>query len=98
MSKSVDMGMLTIPESGLTLVGPSGSNAADTSGKTAGPPVQVMRLDLPPDVLKDLLRSCVSDKKRIHIAFGRTVVSRSIMSIMQLTANRSSCKDTVLRQ
>lgn len=81
------MGMLTIPEGGLTLVGSPGSNVADASCKTTGPPVQVMRLDLAPGVVKELLHSSGNDKKRMHISFGRVVVRLSGIPIVQLTAD-----------
>lgn len=98
MSKSVDMGTLTVPASGVTLIGSSASDAANHSLKIAGQPVQVMRLDLAPGVLTDILKSSLNNKKKIQISFGRVVVSPSIIPILQSIANCPSFKDTSLRQ
>ena len=75
------MGTLTVPASGMTLVGSPASNNADNSLKAAGQPVQVMRLDLAPGVLSDLLKNSANNKRKIHISFGRAVVRASNIPI-----------------
>ncbi len=69
------MGALTVPASGMTLVGSPAFNADENSSQTATHPVQVMRVDLAPGVLNDFLKSPLGNTKKIHISFGRVVVS-----------------------
>ncbi len=91
------MGSLTVPASGMTLVGSPTSNADDNSSKTATHPVQVMRLDLAPGVLNDFLKSPLSSTKKIHISFGRVVVSPAPRSMNPSPAN-DPLTDTALWQ
>jgi hypothetical protein len=71
------MGTLAIPASGLSLLGSPASNGDENPPKTVEQPVQVMRLDLAPGVLDSLFKNSQNSTKKMHISFGRIIVSRS---------------------
>ena len=92
------MGLLTIPADGMTLVGSHASNTVENPSKSAGQPVQVMRLDLAPGMLNEILKSSVNNKKKMHISFGRVVVSSFPISTQRPVADCPFCEDAALRQ
>ena len=69
------MAQLLVPDSGLTLVHHPLSRPEDATPKMHTGLAQVMQLDLPPNLLGDLLRSARHGGKGVNVHFGKTIVS-----------------------
>lgn len=69
------MAQLPIPASGLTLIDHTQSKFNDASSQDNTGLAQVMQLDLPPNVLGDILRSARHGGKGVNVHFGKTIVS-----------------------
>lgn len=66
------MAQLLVPDSGLTLTHHTQPNPENGTSKANAGLAQVMQLDLPPNLLGDILRSA---RKGVNVHFGKTIVS-----------------------
>ena len=66
---------LTVPDSGLTLLGSPMLTAGD---KKENNPLQVMQLDLADGILEDLIKSARHGGKGLNVSFGKTIVRDSL--------------------
>ena len=71
------MAQLLVPPGGLTLVHSAQSKSEDVTSEINGGLSQVMQLDLPPNLLGDILRSV---RKGVNVHFGKTIVSSLLNS------------------
>ena len=71
------MAQLLVPPGGLTLIHPAQSKPEDVNSKNNGRLSQVMQLDLPSNLLGDILRSA---RKGVNVHFGKTIVSSLLTS------------------
>lgn len=71
------MAQLLVPPSGLTLVRHAQSKPGDGNPKLSTDLSQVMQLNLPPNLLGDILRSA---RKGVNVHFGKTIVSSLLNS------------------
>ena len=69
------MAQLPIPASGLNLIDHTQSKFNDAVSQDNTGLAQVMQLDLPPNVLGDILRSARHGGKGVNVHFGKTIVS-----------------------
>ena len=69
------MAQLLVPDSGLTLLHLAHSKPNDGASKTKTGLAQVMRLELTPNLLGDVLRSARHGGKGVNVHFGKTIVS-----------------------
>ncbi len=76
---------LTVPESGLTLLG---SPTPTAEVKSDNKPLQIMQLDLADGVLQDVFKSARHGGKGVNVTFGKTIVI--IHSEFLLTATHES--------
>ncbi len=66
---------LLVPDSGLTLTHNALLKPQDAASKINTGLSQVMQLQLPPNLLGDLLRSARHGGKGVNVHFGKTIVS-----------------------
>lgn len=93
------MTTLSIPSSGLTLLGSPGTKDYNDVSKIGGRVPQAMRLDLDDGVLQNILRTARSGGKGVHLSFGKTIVhsftkTRSCPSSILNLDNRHSISAT----
>lgn len=69
------MAQLLVPNSGLALIDFTQSKPKDAASKHNTGLAQVMQLELPPNVLGDMLRSARHGGKGVNVQFGKTIVS-----------------------
>lgn len=68
------MVLITVPESGLSLVDVASSNVENPPSMTGTKPPQAMRLELTEGVLEEILKGTRIGGKGVHLTFGKTVV------------------------
>ena len=69
------MAQILVPDGGLTLIEHNQRNPQDDTSRTDTGLAQVMQLELPPNVLGDILRSARQGGKGVNVQFGKTIVS-----------------------
>ena len=69
------MAQLLVPNSGLTLIEHAKPKLQDPTSKNHSGLAQIMQLDLPPNLLGDLLKSARHGGKGVNVQFGKTIVS-----------------------
>lgn len=69
------MAQLLVPDSGLTLVENAQMKSKDAAFKNNAELAQVMQLNLPPNILGDILKSARHGGKGVNVHFGKTIVS-----------------------
>lgn len=74
------MAQLLVPDSGLTLIEHTQSTFENGVSKKNTGFAQVMQLQLPPNILGDVLRSTRHGGKGVNVQFGKTIVSRLLNS------------------
>ena len=74
------MAQLLVPDGGLTLVHHPHPRSENATPRLDAGLAQVMQLDLPPNLLGDLLRSARHAGKGVNVHFGKTIVSGSLNS------------------
>lgn len=67
------MAQLLVPDSGLTLVEHAKPKLQDPNSKKHNGLAQIMQLDLPPNLLGDLLKSARRGGKGVNVQFGKTI-------------------------
>lgn len=67
------MAQLLVPDSGLTLSHHTQLNSEDGVSKVKNGLAQVMQLELPPNIITDLLRGARHGSKGVNVHFGKTI-------------------------
>lgn len=69
------MAQILVPDTGLALINRTQSKSEDAASRDNTGLAQVMQLDLPPNILRDVLKSARHGGKGVNVHFGKTIVS-----------------------